>query len=68
MEASTTWRIYPNADRQKLDALMECLAERLDTPKPDTSGDELVLVGRDEVTRALDECDPEWRDLMWPES
>ena len=61
MKASAFWTITPNADRQALDALIQCAADRLGIPKPDTSGDVVALPpeqGR--VVDALDACDPDW--------
>ena len=61
MDAFSVWTIYAQADGQELDALMECVAQRLNIPKPDSSGTEVIFqADPDRVGEALEECDPEW--------
>jgi hypothetical protein len=63
VDAISVWTIYSDADRDALDALMECVAPKLGVEKPDTSGTEIAFTAETgEVARALDECDSQWRD------
>ena len=63
MDSVSVWRIYEAADRDELDALMECVGPKLGMETVDTSGTEVAFTATAEaVARALDECsDGEWR-------
>ena len=58
------WEIRPNADRQAVEALIRCVAERLGIPVPDMSGDLVTLPPHTgPVVGALEACNPEWTSI-----
>jgi hypothetical protein len=57
------WTIPDQADRDEVDALVECAAQKLQIDKPETSGSAGVMfrANVDRVGEALDKCDERWR-------
>lgn len=63
MEVPAAWTMSRGADREKVEAVVSRLGERLEIGTPEIRG-EYVLLPADypSVARALDEVEPGWRD------
>jgi hypothetical protein len=63
MEVPAAMDDRPGADRQKVEDVVERLAERLGIPTPELQADYVFLpVNYVTVAEALDEVEPGWRD------
>ena len=63
MSVPAAWSVSPGADQEKLDDLLERLAERLEIDKPEVKG-EYVMLPADypKVARQLDDLEPGWKE------
>ena len=72
MEVPAVWTVSRGADEEKLEDVLEQLAERLEIDKPEVQNDQVMLpADYPRVAKALDEVEPDWRDeslLVPPEA
>jgi len=66
------WTVARGADRERVEAVVGRLAERLEIDTPEVASDYVLLPAEyPRVARALDEVEPGWRDeslLIPPEA
>lgn len=63
MEIPATWTIDPDADRERVEDVLERLGENLGIGKPEIKNDYAMLpADYPKVAKALDEIEPGWKE------